>query len=274
MRNAISRGLPLLLAALILFSFYGCSGKETTAYGVFIGLSPEHTERLANYTMVVIDAEYYTKEEISQLKKNGVTIYSYLNIGSVETFREVFHSLQACRLGAYEDWPEEYWIDVACADWQAYITAAADALVSKGIDGFFLDNADVYYYYPDPEIFDGLVTIIQSIQIHQKPILLNGADTFVTEAVLEPETPLISIAGINQECVFTDIDFQQNLLIHQDADTTSYYHDYLMRCASAGLSVYLTEYAALDSEAIEDTLKKYCSKNGFHYYVSPSITLD
>lgn len=48
----------------------------------------------------------------------------------------------------------------------------------KGIDVFFLDNADVYYQYHTPEIYQGLMTILHEIHTEHRPIIINGGDTF------------------------------------------------------------------------------------------------
>jgi hypothetical protein len=96
---------------------------------------------------------------------------------------------------------------------------------------------------------------------------------FVSKAVLDVKKPLTAITGVNQECVFTSIDFSRGTLITQDAENTRYYLEYLSRCNAAGLSVCLTEYAPKGSD-IEETIRDYCDKNGFLYYLSNSVNLD
>lgn len=247
--------------------------KQKAAYGVFVGADAENAGFLSDYETVVIDAAYFTKAEIHKLKQDDVTVYSYLNIGSAETFREYDMDDMPYILGEYENWPEEYWVDVSRPEWQAHIEHQAKTLAEKGIDGFFLDNADVYYQYPEPEIFQGLVTIINGLQAYQKDILINGGDVFVTEAVLEPETPLIEITGINQECVFTSIDFENDQLTEQEKDASEYYQDYLEHCKKAGLTVRLTEYAADREGALAEKIDRYCTENRFSYFIAPSKQL-
>lgn len=260
------------LEALLL----GCTAssiEQHNSYAVLLGLSPEDSAILTSYDTVVIDAQYFSKDDIAAVQAKGTAVYTYLNIGSIETFREGYDSLKQFTLSPYDNWPDEYWVDVSRPEWQSFIAAEAQALVEKGVDGFFLDNADVYYLYPTSAIYDGLVTMIQSLGQYEKPILINGGDVFVSKAILESESPLSCVTGVNQECVFTNIDFSTGLLIRQDKENRRYYQDYLAKCKDAGLNVFLTEYASRNS-SVETSIQEYCSQNGFTYYLSHSIDLD
>lgn len=57
----------------------------------------------------------------------------------------------------------------------------ARELYEKDVDGFFIDNCDVYYYAPRKDIFDGLTVILQYIMTLGKEVIINGGDTYVTE---------------------------------------------------------------------------------------------
>lgn len=278
-RNKIGFLLKLTLISAVLLALVlcvACARMNTPAetdYGVFLGVNAEQINLLKGYGTVVIDAVYFTREEIEMIHQNGAKkIYSYLNIGSIETFREGYDSVSDCILSEYENWPGEYWVDVSRTEWQIYIEQSAKALAGKGVDGFFLDNADVYYLYPGKEIYDGLVSIIAMLNTYDKDILINGGDSFVSEAVLNRGFPQIQITGVNQECVFTNINFANRTLVLQDADTSQYYRDYLASCKAKGLKVYLLEYAK-DGNSVEEKISAYCNKEGFVYYRSPSIDL-
>ena len=70
--------------------------------------------------------------------------------------------------------------------------------------------------------------------------------------------------GVNQESVFTKIDFAKNRYAAQDAETRAYYLDYLTQAKEAGLKVYLIEYRPSAKLAAE--IQDYCEKNGFTAY--------
>ena len=266
----------LLLACALAFILVACAGEamsKQSSYAVLLGLNPEDSDSLRGYETVVIDAQYFTKEEIASVQKAGTAVYTYLNIGSIETFRAGYDSVKDCILSPYDNWPDEYWVDVSRAEWQRFVAAEASALNEKGVDGFFLDNADVYDLYPSDAIYEGLNAILQALAQYEKPVLINGGDVFVSKAVLDSDSPTAVITGVNQECVFTNIDFVLGRLVRQSADNTAYYQDYLARCKTAGLNVYLTEYAKAGNSIIRK-IEQYCKENGFLYYVSPSINLD
>ena len=263
----------IVWAVLLLCVVFSFLNSKETSYAVLLGIDPEQASCLSRYKTVVIDAQYFTKDDISVNDTTTTKIYTYLNIGSIETFREGYDSLKGLVLAPYENWPDEYWVDVSKPEWQTFVADEAKSLAEKGVDGFFLDNADIYYLYPTDAIFNGLNAILNDLAQYGKPVLINGGDTYVSRAVLDSASPNAVITGVNQECVFTNIDFDAGTLIRQDADTTSYYQEYLARCKSAGLAVYLTEYAK-SGDNITRKIEAYCKERGYLYYVSPSINLD
>lgn len=263
----------IVWAVLLLCVVFSFLASKETSYGVFLGLDSEHASRLSQYKTVVIDAQYFTKEEISAVQQKGTKVYTYLNIGSIETFREGYDALKDCVLSPYDNWPDEYWVDASRTEWQTFVADEAKSLNEKGVDGFFLDNADVYYLYPSDAIFDGLNAILSDLAQYGKPVLINGGDVFVSRAVLDAKSPNTVITGVNQECVFTNIDFDSGSLTLQSAENTAYYQTYLSRCKAVGLDVYLTEYAPANAH-VGKTIQQYCTKQGYLYYISPSINLD
>ena len=78
--------------------------------------------------------------------------------------------------------------------------------------------------------------------------------------------------GVNQEEVFTVINFNNHTYKNQSASETKYYKDYLKNVKSKGLIVYLLEYGASSSK--EKEIANYCNANGFSYYNSSSYNLD
>lgn len=257
---------------LVLFLLLVSCGDAKEEYGVFIGTDPENIEQLFSCEKVVIDAEYYSDEDIKKLHDQNIKVYSYLNIGSIETFRIYFKDYEDLILGGYENWDDEFWVDVSDIRWQSHIAKQANTLSQKGVDGFFLDNADVYYHYPDQKILDALVTMIKDLNKSGKGLIINGGDVFITKTILDNKEPSIEIEGINQECVITNIDFENNQLILQDESTSEYYQKYIEQCKEKGLEIYITEYTQ-DVQTAEK-IKNFCQENGYRYFISANINLD
>ena len=270
MRNV--KDLYMALIFFIIIVINGISAESAKDYKVLIGMDHEKVMQLKGIKTLVIDAEFFSEEEVARLHANGNTnILSYLNIGSIETFRDDYKEFEEIALGDYENWDEEKWVNVADKRWQKRIKNKAQPLLQKGIDGFFLDNADVYYQYQTPAIYQGLMSILREIHQEHKPIIINGGDTFITEAIKQNAISGI-VTGVNQESVFTEIHFKTNTFGVKSAAEREYFFEYLAQCKTYGLTVYLLEYGA--NKKLEKEIKAYCERNGFSYDISPSVELD
>ncbi|MGI6315252.1 MAG: endo alpha-1,4 polygalactosaminidase [Christensenellales bacterium] len=260
----------LCVAALCVFlCAAGCAAARPKAYGVFIGINGEEADRLRGYQLVVIEPSAFTGEQIERLRSDGKTVYGYLNIGALEEYRPYHDRFQDLILGVYEDWPDEGWIDVADPGWQSFIIdELGGQYTGMGLDGLFLDNADVYYNYPTEEIFQGICAILRGLRQYHIPLIINGGDTFVSRC-MEDNAALFD--GVNQETVFTAIDFDDRSCGRQKKEETDYFKAYLSKVKEGGLSVFLLEYGA-DGELARE-IDAYCAGNGFLWYNAEDIEL-
>ncbi len=260
-----------IAAALIALIITSCSYNDDQ-YGVFLSYEDD-LERLAAYDTVVIDAQYYEKESIESFKQQGHKVYSYINIGSLETFRAYYDQYQDLTLGDYEHWDEERWIDVSSPIWQDFVLETlAPELLEKGIDGYFVDNCDVYYQYPEAEILEGLSVIMEGLKSTGADIIVNGGDAFVEAYTASGGRADDIITGINQESVFTRIDWNTGNLYGSTKDDMEYFTNYIEKYSSQGIDIYLLEYTK--KPLIVAKIKSYCHDHNFKYYVSPSIELN
>ena len=258
----------------LLLTLTACGGKTEApkTYGVFLSVT-ENTERLRGYQTVVIDAQYFTEDEITELKSGGTAVYSYLNVGSLETFRPYYDEFKALALSAYENWDEEYWVDVTDERWQRFVTdTLAPALTAKGADGFFVDNCDVYYHYPTPETLQGLATMLRALVKTGKAVLINGGDTFLDAYCENGGRWQDVMTGINQETVFSRILWDGDRFGTATKEDEAYFKDYIERYAAEGADIYLLEYT--HSRRLAEKIYAYCSEMGFACYISDSVELD
>ena len=237
---------------------------EKNDYGVFLNADASSLERFKRYDLIVIDAQYFTKKDIESLHQNGTKVYTYLNIGSVETYEKF-------TIGKYEHWDEEKWVDVSVPAWQKFIEQLSKKLFEKGVDGFFIDNCDVYYYAPRKSIFEGLTAILQNIMTLKKAVIINGGDTYVTKYRERYGAVDHIMTGVNQESVWSGIDFDKGTFNEQTRETREYYSKYLEACKADGMEVYLLEYTT--DEKLIQKIKKYCKDKNFHFYISNSLEL-
>lgn len=261
----------VLISGYFLIKDSNTSTFEKNDYGVFLNADASSLKQLKNYDLIVIDAQYFTKSDIELLHQNGTKVYTYLNIGSIENFREYYTSYEKLTIGRYEHWDEEKWVDVADPDWQKFIEQLSQELFEKGVDGFFIDNCDVYYYAPRESIFEGLTAILQNIMTFDKAVIINGGDTYVTEYSERYGAIDHIMTGVNQESVWSAIDFDKGTFYEQTKETRDYYCNYLEACQADGMDVYLLEYTT-DKKLIQK-IKKYCNEHDFHFYISNSLEL-
>ena len=243
-----------------------------TNYGVFLGLDHSNgLNKLYKYKLVVIDLQEFTKSDIEKLHSKGIKVYSYLNVGSVENYRSYYNRFKKYYLGTYENWEDEKWVDVSQKEYQDFlINELEPSLRKKGADGYFIDNCDVYANFKKDKIYKGLQTILKAIHSHNLPMLINGGDVFVTKTINDGSYGTL-FDGVNQEEVFTVINFDNHTYHNQDNDDTNYYKNYLSKVKSKNLKVYLLEYGA--SKNKENEIKKYCEENNFSYYNAKSYNL-
>ena len=274
------RAYAALLCAMMVLLQAGHHAKALQAqptfahpYGVFLSCDNTRMSAFTDYQTVVIDAAYFDQTDIATLKDAGHTVYSYLNVGSLEDFRPYYDRFVDLTLAPYEHWEGERWMDVSSAAWQNYLldTLAAEYL-SKGVDGFFIDNCDVYYLYPTQPIFTGLCTVLNSLTATGAAVIINGGDTFVTAYAECYGSVADILTGVNQETVFSRINFDSGMFGRAADEDHAYFMDYLERVAGWGGKVYLLEYTT--DNALINEITAYCAKNGFDFYISDSIELD
>ena len=264
-----------LLSICFLIYRFGKVKQMKKDYGVFIGA--DNIDKIKGYNVVLVEPASIDIGGVESLHKTNEKIYAYLNIGSLEEYRPYFNEFKEKTLGLYENWEDEYWMDVSDVAWQKLIVDKLGRdIVDKGFDGFFIDNCDVYYYYPNEEIFNGLSSILyglRSLNMTKKykiDIIINGGDTFVSKCI-ENKTATELFDGVNQECVFTEIDFENKTYKEKDESDREYFKEYLANVKKHRLEVYLIEYGA-DSDLIKE-IESYCNENGFHWYNARGLDL-
>ena len=246
--------------------------KEKKEYGVFLSIDSSQIKKLYGYRLVVIDAQYFSAKDIRTLHKKGVKVYTYLNVGSIENFRDYYKKYEYLTIGTYENWEEEKWVDVSNKDWQKFMGKLSKKLLKKGVDGFFIDNCDVYDYAKTKKNFKGLAKILKNIKRLGKGVIINGGDVFVIKYRKTYGSAKDIMTAVNQESVWSSIRFETGTFGKQPEDVRKYFSDYVQKCKKDRMEVYLLEYTK-DKKLIRQ-IKQYCRKNKFHYYISDSIELD
>ena len=268
----MNRIITLILSAVFLLVSACSAVPANKPYGVFLSVE-ENLSSLNDYETVVIDAQNFNAEEIGAFRASGHKVFTYINIGSIESFRDYYDSYADLALGSYDHWDEEVWVDVSSDRWQSFIVESLiPSLMKKGIDGFFVDNCDVYYNFPKPEIMAGLTVMMKAMVATGLEVIINGGDQYLDAYCASGGSWSDVITGINQETVFTKIIWDSDKFGTASADDREYFCDYVERYAALGADIYLLEYTT-DKKLVNE-IDSYCERNGFAYFVSDSIELD
>ena len=268
---------------LIVFLLLACSRKEnetinqndkSSGYGVFLSLQEEEViKKSEGYDMVVIDGQYLSKEKITFMKERGQKVYSYLNVGSLETFRSYFDEYSYLRLKPYKDWKEEYWTDVSNKEWLAFIKdTLIKQLLEKEVDGFWVDNVDVYSQFPHTETYLNMEKILKEVRGQNKPVIINSGIEFVLRYMEENKNLDDILTGVNQETVFSTIHFESHTFGTQTKKEHSYYMNYLNKINEKKKEIYLLEYTT--NNQLIKKINRYARKRGWGFYISDSIELN
>ena len=274
--TAFKRIRTLFCLILAIALFLPCAGAEEASaflhpYGVFLGIN-DNLAQFKDYEIVVIDAQYFSGEEIESFRSEGHQVYTYLNIGSLEDFRDYYEEYKDLSLGEYEHWEEEVWVDVSQQKWQDLVlNVLVPELLEKHVDGFFVDNCDVYYEYPEQKILDGLGVIMQELVATGKDVIINSGDCFMDAWCEQGGTWDQVITGINQESVFSSILWDEDKFGRQEEEDHEYFVSYITRYGDMGAKIFLLEYT-LDGELVKE-IDEFCREHGFIYFVSHTLEL-
>lgn len=217
----------------------------------------------------VIESEDYSKEEVKQIKNKGYTVLAYLSIGTIEKERTWWKDYKKFALKPLKDWPNEHYADMSKKTWLAFLVDRARSLKKKGFDGWWLDNVDVYEYYPTKEILAGTKSVIKQIKKLGGYVMINGGSRFLNKADMAG-----IIDGYTQEEVFSRIKSYKGdgTFGKQDADEKVYYQKTIAASMKKGIECYLLEYTK--SDALKQKIREYCM-NGkcTGYYISGKVNL-
>lgn len=78
------------------------------------------------------------------------------------------------------------------------------------------------------------------------------------------------MTGVNQESVWSGIDFDKGTFNEQTRETREYYSKYLECCKADGMKYICGIY---NRRKLIQKIKKYCKEQNFHFYISNSLEL-
>lgn len=116
----------------------------------------------SDYDMLIIEpsvnGDFFSREEIEQIKykKNGSRrlVISYFSIGEAEDYRDYWQENWNKKLPSWiveenENWKGNYVVKYWSREWREIVRDYQKKLNDMGVDGYYLDTIDSFYYFLD-----------------------------------------------------------------------------------------------------------------------------
>ena len=274
--------LTFLLIPLLLC---GCKKKQETVpefisyadYGAFLGRNGNDISNFKGYKYISIELDEFTHTNIERINDRGQLIFAYLNVGSLENYRDYYEDYESYTFKDYDNWPDERWIDVRNSSWQDLMVELATRFKSEGAYGVYLDNVDVYSIAKEDgldysEFGSSIKSIISRINEAGVKVMVNGGAEYFDDMNDQGDNVFDSVWAYHQEEVFSLIkDYEHNTFGEQSKDDKEYYQEISAMMKEKGKEVFYLEYTTDDS--LKETIKNYCDPNQYHYYISSTVEL-
>ena len=257
----------------------GSDNINPSDYGAFLGRSDNDVTDFNKYKYVSCELDEFTDTNIKRLSEKGTNFLAYLNVGSLEEYRDYYDDFVEYTFLDYEDWPDERWIDVSNKSWQAYlINTVAKDFKDRGAYGVYMDNVDVYTIAKENDknyvsFANGIKNIIKGVANLGLKVMINGGSEFLDDMNDQEDGIFSSIWAYHQEEVFSLItDYENDKFGKQVKDDTEYYQDIAKIMKNKGKEVFFLEYTK-DNTLINE-IKSYCESKKYHYYIASKVNLE
>lgn len=188
----MKNSLFFLILVIFLVSIVSCSNtqkmishslvQDLTPFGVcYSKVTPDQVK---NYRMVIIEPDHYSKLEIEALKETGTKIIAYITLGETDDNRWYFSLLEERGFeGKNENWGS-YYLNLADYETRSIlIDRAFPGVMSKGVDGLFLDTIDAVAPYTERfEMEPYMVELIRDLRSkYPSTIIIQNAGLFLLD---------------------------------------------------------------------------------------------
>ena len=275
--------IPVILLIPLLLT--GCKGQKNDEYvipqmddyGAFLGRSGNNVDGFNKYKYVSVELDEFSHTNIERLSKKGVHFLAYLNVGSLESYRDYYDEYESLTFKDYDNWPDERWIDVTNISWQNNIVSLAQRFKNDGAFGVYLDNVDVYSIAKEEEMNyqafgEAIKSMIVRINALGLKVLVNGGGEYFDDMFDQNDNVFDSLWAYHQEEVFSLIgDYVHNVFTTQTIEDKNYYISIASKMHQIGKEVFLIEYTT--DNLLKESIEDYCHTVEYHYYISSTVEL-
>ena len=281
--NVVMKRLLILL--ITAFAITGCNRKKEESqevfipndYGAFLGRSDNDVTGFNQYKYVSVELDEFTHTNIERLTRKGTKFLAYLNVGSLENYRDYYEDYESFTFKNYDNWPDERWIDVTNQSWQDKMVELAEDFKNEGAFGVYMDNVDVYSIAKEEEMnytafASAIKSIISRIDALGLKVLVNGGAEYFDDMNDLGGNVFNYVWAYHQEEVFSLIeDYDENVFSTQGEEDRIYYQEIANLFKSKNKEVFLLEYTTDNS--LKEAIENYCLDNNYHYFISSTVEL-
>ena len=246
-------------------------------YGAFLGRNGNDVTNFNQYKYISCELDEFTHTNIERLTNKGVNFLAYLNVGSLEEYRDYYDDYKSFTFKDYDNWPDERWIDVTNVSWQDKVVELAQGFKNDGAFGVYMDNVDVYSIAKEESMNYSafgiaLKNIISRVNAIGLKVMVNGGAEYFDDINDQGDNVFDSLWAYHQEEVFTLIeDYDENVFVSQSNEDSAYYQQIASMMKNKGKEVFFLEYS--NDDGMKEIIKNYCDLNGYHYFISSTVEL-
>jgi endo-alpha-1,4-polygalactosaminidase (GH114 family) len=229
-------------------------------------------------TILAIEPEDYTKEQVKALRAAGYTVLGYLSIGSVSNERPYYKRLEPYRLSRLPDWKHEWYLDLREEEARKWCVERAKEIKDLGCVGWWIDNTDLLEYHDSREMYAAITTVLQDIKAvcGGGYIMINGGQEYLDRLMdADPKHEGFPwINGVTQEEVYSRIKSYsgKGRFGTQTKKQHEEYKKHMRRVKRHKMETFLLEYT--ESKTLIKWIKAFCKTYGMTgYYIAADVNL-
>lgn len=226
---------------------------------------PARVQALTGYDWAILEPDHYTAEHLATLHDQDVTSLSYLTIGIDPGFGRAG---DWCVRDPVSGLPvlNERWggcvVDCRALSWQSHVLDdLAPKILSRGFQGFLLDNLDIPEAYADTR--SGIIELVQRLRQAHPDVLLLANRGFT---ILDALAPLVD--AVLFEAFTTYYDGARYAAWDDNALAWTAMQARRLAVLQPERSVLTLDYAAPGDAALRDRALRRAQSYGFVPFVS------
>ena len=250
-----------IFLALIFSIPYCCKPSNLSEKKLFVCYGKVSPEEIAGYKVVVIEAQHYIKEEIEVFRKNNDKVLGYLSLGEVHPSAWYFNDMEPYVFSQNKDWGG-YYLQFTDTHVQSILLQVISAMMSKNLDGLFLDNLDNFSAWGTLQgQKDQMVNFIHQIKKKYPQIFLMQNRGLFALQELKGATDAVLV-----ESLITMYNFDTKSYGYRDSASRVVLEKELKAQKKMDIPIYVLEYA--ESKIMKKAIEHKLNKLGYPYFIA------